>query len=258
MNAMSALYHIAQNEPPSLNPSDKWSEQFRHFIAECLKKLPKDRKSANDLLLHPFISTFSDRRALIDLITKTKDIVRDLDNLQYRKMKKILMTDRLKHDGSEGSHLEDSSQIDVSCLIISRCICERLVIWVFFSKEDEISSIDPEQSNIDSFSNMGDDENHDHEDDNHSCSSLSIQSIQYQQRLAQKQMLQHQQALSQLTPSKLNKPSPHVARSSIKSAGSQAIATPHKTPKNNTNNEIINFADSLKRRVSSRSCSDRG
>jgi thousand and one amino acid protein kinase len=115
MNAMSALYHIAQNEPPGLSTtSSKWSDQFKDFLAECLRKSPNERKTANDLLSHPFILTNSDRRALIDLISKTKEIVRDLDNLQYRKMKKILMTDQLKHDGSEGSHLEDSSQIDVS------------------------------------------------------------------------------------------------------------------------------------------------
>ena len=43
----------------------------------------------------------------------TKDIVRDLDNLQYRKMKKLIMIDGFKNDGSENSVIEDNSQIDV-------------------------------------------------------------------------------------------------------------------------------------------------
>lgn len=36
MNAMSALYHIAQNESPSLSCSD-WSDVFKHFVEACLQ-----------------------------------------------------------------------------------------------------------------------------------------------------------------------------------------------------------------------------
>jgi transposase len=51
------------------------------------------------------------RKALIELIRKTKDIVRDLDNLQYRKIKKLIKFE--KNDGCENSVIEDNSQIDV-------------------------------------------------------------------------------------------------------------------------------------------------
>jgi len=156
MNAMSALYHIAQNDSPTLNlnvspeaaAAVPWTEDFKDFIDLCLKKQPDVRPSAKELLLHSFIVTQSDRKALIDLIRKTKEIVRDLDNLQYRKMKKIIMVEgalnssvtggaggsvdytsgvrdrggsesggssllNLKHDGSESSQLEDAtSQLD--------------------------------------------------------------------------------------------------------------------------------------------------
>lgn len=99
MNAMSALYHIAQNDSPSLSnqsgsdgqPENKWSDEFKIFIDLCLKKSPQNRPCANELLKNDFIMKFSNRIALIELIKKTKDIVRDLDNLQYRKMKKIIM-----------------------------------------------------------------------------------------------------------------------------------------------------------------------
>uniref|UniRef100_A0AAQ6A669 non-specific serine/threonine protein kinase n=1 Tax=Amphiprion ocellaris TaxID=80972 RepID=A0AAQ6A669_AMPOC len=57
MNAMSALYHIAQNESPTLQSNS----------------------------------------VLMDLIQRTKDAVRELDNLQYRKMKKILLQEA--HNG---------------------------------------------------------------------------------------------------------------------------------------------------------------
>lgn len=39
---------------------------------------------------HDFVRRDRPLRVLIDLIQRTKDAVRELDNLQYRKMKKIL------------------------------------------------------------------------------------------------------------------------------------------------------------------------
>ena len=48
MNAMSALYHIAQNESPTLNSPD-WSDVFRHFVDACLQKNPCDRPTSERL-----------------------------------------------------------------------------------------------------------------------------------------------------------------------------------------------------------------
>ena len=42
MNAMSALYHIAQNDSPSLTAGD-WSDSFRDFVDSCLAKNVIDR-----------------------------------------------------------------------------------------------------------------------------------------------------------------------------------------------------------------------
>lgn len=44
-------------------------------------------------------------RILLDLIQRTKDAVRELDNLQYRKMKKILYQE--KHNGPMGESQEE-------------------------------------------------------------------------------------------------------------------------------------------------------
>lgn len=49
MNAMSALYHIAQNDTPSLQ-SPEWTDIFRHFVELCLQKNPSDRPSSSKLL----------------------------------------------------------------------------------------------------------------------------------------------------------------------------------------------------------------
>lgn len=48
MNAMSALYHIAQNDSPQLS-SDAWSDIFRHFVDACLQKNPCDRPTSERL-----------------------------------------------------------------------------------------------------------------------------------------------------------------------------------------------------------------
>ena len=48
MNAMSALYHIAQNDSPSL-AAPEWSDVFRHFVDACLQKNPSDRPTSERL-----------------------------------------------------------------------------------------------------------------------------------------------------------------------------------------------------------------
>uniref|UniRef100_A0A673H0C8 non-specific serine/threonine protein kinase n=1 Tax=Sinocyclocheilus rhinocerous TaxID=307959 RepID=A0A673H0C8_9TELE len=96
MNAMSALYHIAQNESPTLQSSE-WTDYFRNFVDSCLQKIPQDRPHSEDLLQHAFVLRERPESVLIDLILRTKDAVRELDNLQYRKMKKILFQEA--HNG---------------------------------------------------------------------------------------------------------------------------------------------------------------
>uniref|UniRef100_A0A671Q832 Serine/threonine-protein kinase TAO3 n=1 Tax=Sinocyclocheilus anshuiensis TaxID=1608454 RepID=A0A671Q832_9TELE len=109
MNAMSALYHIAQNDSPSLQ-SNEWSDAFRSFVDYCLLKIPQDRPSSAELLRHEFVRRERPTRVLIDLIQRTKDAVRELDNLQYRKMKKILYQE--KHNGPMGESQEEEEDGD--------------------------------------------------------------------------------------------------------------------------------------------------
>uniref|UniRef100_A0A4W5R5S5 Serine/threonine-protein kinase TAO3 n=1 Tax=Hucho hucho TaxID=62062 RepID=A0A4W5R5S5_9TELE len=104
MNAMSALYHIAQNDSPTLQ-SNEWSDPFRSFVDYCLLKIPQDRLSSGELLRHDFVRRERPPRVLTELIQRTKDAVRELDNLQYRKMKKILYQE--KHNGPMGESQEE-------------------------------------------------------------------------------------------------------------------------------------------------------
>jgi thousand and one amino acid protein kinase len=62
MNPMSALYHIAQNEPPTLMMNNEnqqpnsngttpvYTKDFIAFIAMCLQKNPNDRPIPGELL----------------------------------------------------------------------------------------------------------------------------------------------------------------------------------------------------------------
>uniref|UniRef100_A0A8C2H3X3 non-specific serine/threonine protein kinase n=1 Tax=Cyprinus carpio TaxID=7962 RepID=A0A8C2H3X3_CYPCA len=114
MNAMSALYHIAQNESPVL-ASNHWSDYFRNFVDSCLQKIPQDRPTSDVLLNHHFLCRERPHSVVMDLITRTKDAVRELDNLQYRKMKKILFQETHNGPTQEGGeeeevHPEDAEQ----------------------------------------------------------------------------------------------------------------------------------------------------
>ncbi|XP_036836071.1 serine/threonine-protein kinase TAO3 isoform X1 [Oncorhynchus mykiss] len=113
MNAMSALYHIAQNDSPTLQ-SNEWSDPFRSFVDYCLLKIPQDRLSSGELLRHDFVRRERPPRVLTELIQRTKDAVRELDNLQYRKMKKILYQE--KHNGPMGESQEEEEESEqASC-----------------------------------------------------------------------------------------------------------------------------------------------
>ncbi|XP_063964446.1 serine/threonine-protein kinase TAO1-like [Lytechinus pictus] len=79
MNAMSALYHIAQNDPPSLSTSG-WNQCFHDFIKACLAKEPDSRPSATQLLQLEFVTRDRPNNVLIDLIEKTRKVVRGMDN----------------------------------------------------------------------------------------------------------------------------------------------------------------------------------
>lgn len=62
MNPMSALYHIAQNEPPTLTMNNEnqdpnsnstkslYTKDFISFIALCLQKNPNDRPLPTELM----------------------------------------------------------------------------------------------------------------------------------------------------------------------------------------------------------------
>uniref|UniRef100_A0AAQ5XH41 non-specific serine/threonine protein kinase n=1 Tax=Amphiprion ocellaris TaxID=80972 RepID=A0AAQ5XH41_AMPOC len=82
------------------------TDYFRNFVDSCLQKFPQDRPNSEELLKHAFVQRERPESVLIDLINRTKDAVRELDNLQYRKMKKILFQEA--HNGPTTEEPEHS------------------------------------------------------------------------------------------------------------------------------------------------------
>ncbi|KAI1292090.1 Serine/threonine-protein kinase TAO1 [Halotydeus destructor] len=111
MNAMSALYHIAQNESPALGHASEWTDAFRNFVECCLKKNPYERATSNQMLKHELITRPRPHNILMDLIHRTKAAVRELDNQNYRKMKKILMVESYEGDPAiDGESIESNDE----------------------------------------------------------------------------------------------------------------------------------------------------
>uniref|UniRef100_A0A673GMK6 Serine/threonine-protein kinase TAO3 n=1 Tax=Sinocyclocheilus rhinocerous TaxID=307959 RepID=A0A673GMK6_9TELE len=108
MNAMMSFYTITKQ---------KYIYSYS-FVDYCLLKIPQDRPSSAELLRHEFVRRERPPRVLIDLIQRTKDAVRELDNLQYRKMKKILYQE--KHNGPMGESQEEEEVVSythVDCIL---------------------------------------------------------------------------------------------------------------------------------------------
>lgn len=59
------------------------------------------------LFQHEFVRREHPQRVLCDLIARTKDAVRELDNLQYRKMKKILFQETRNGPTTESQEEEE-------------------------------------------------------------------------------------------------------------------------------------------------------
>jgi serine/threonine protein kinase len=58
---LRALLLITTNKAPTLNMKRvRWSQEFNHFLAQCLQLSAEKRASAEQLLMHPFIQTACD------------------------------------------------------------------------------------------------------------------------------------------------------------------------------------------------------
>eukprot|EP00732_Lithocolla_globosa_P002139 Lithocolla_globosa_v1_NODE_1311_length_2682_cov_6.141606.p1 type:complete len:854 gc:universal NODE_1311_length_2682_cov_6.141606:97-2658(+) len=78
---MKCMYHILQQDPPTFAAPQNASDDFLNFVTICLKKSPKDRPSAAELLQHPFVASPSaaESGVVLELINRSKRAVGDQD-----------------------------------------------------------------------------------------------------------------------------------------------------------------------------------
>lgn len=67
---------------------------------------------------HRFVLRERPPTVIMDLIQRTKDAVRELDNLQYRKMKKILFQEAPNGPGAEAPEEEEVTQLALTPLFM--------------------------------------------------------------------------------------------------------------------------------------------
>jgi len=58
IHPMRALFVIPKRPPSTFSEPERWSDEMNDFLAQCLIKDPEQRKSAEDLLAHPFVADF--------------------------------------------------------------------------------------------------------------------------------------------------------------------------------------------------------
>lgn len=74
IHPMKVLFQIPYRDPPQLKNPEKWSKEFINFISCCLCKDPRERKTATELLKHPFVQNTKDKSILTDIIDKYKKL----------------------------------------------------------------------------------------------------------------------------------------------------------------------------------------
>ncbi|XP_041808252.1 serine/threonine-protein kinase 10 [Chelmon rostratus] len=72
LNPMRVLLKIAKSEPPTLEQPHKWSQEFKDFLKKALDKNPETRPTAAQLMGHPFVSSVTSNRPLLELVAEAK------------------------------------------------------------------------------------------------------------------------------------------------------------------------------------------
>ncbi|KAI9305895.1 kinase-like domain-containing protein, partial [Cunninghamella echinulata] len=69
---LRAVFLIASNGVPELDPSSTWSDSFKDFVKQCTTMNPNQRPDAERLLKHPFLTMASSTEDIIQLVTESK------------------------------------------------------------------------------------------------------------------------------------------------------------------------------------------
>ncbi|XP_031553292.1 serine/threonine-protein kinase 3-like [Actinia tenebrosa] len=80
IHPMRAIFMIPTKPPPTFKDPERWSEEFRDFVAKCLVKNPEERATASQLLQHPFIQGAKQPGVLTNMIQEALTIMAEESN----------------------------------------------------------------------------------------------------------------------------------------------------------------------------------
>ncbi|EYC38816.1 hypothetical protein Y032_0692g1576 [Ancylostoma ceylanicum] len=70
VSPMRVLIKVQKSAPPTLSNPASWSIFFADFLSQCLVKNPMERRTAKQLLSHPFIANATDRHPVLALLAE--------------------------------------------------------------------------------------------------------------------------------------------------------------------------------------------
>ncbi|KAK6029906.1 kinase domain protein [Ostertagia ostertagi] len=70
VSPMRVLIKVQKSAPPTLENPSSWSIFFADFLSQCLVKNPAERKTAKQILSHPFIANATDRHPVLALLAE--------------------------------------------------------------------------------------------------------------------------------------------------------------------------------------------
>ncbi|ETN77298.1 hypothetical protein NECAME_03198 [Necator americanus] len=70
VSPMRVLIKVQKSAPPTLLNPSSWSIFFADFLSQCLVKNPLERRTAKQLLSHPFIANATDRHPVLALLAE--------------------------------------------------------------------------------------------------------------------------------------------------------------------------------------------
>jgi len=80
---LRALFLITTKGIPDLKEPEKWSKEFREFLALCLEKDPEKRPSAPDMLKHPYLKASCAGSDLMLLMEEARKYAKQQENVAF-------------------------------------------------------------------------------------------------------------------------------------------------------------------------------
>merc|ERR1711991_693230 len=72
---LRALFLIATHGSPSLKEPERWSDDFKDFLAACCEVDVEGRASAEELLRHPFIQSTCELHEFAPVVERAKNLI---------------------------------------------------------------------------------------------------------------------------------------------------------------------------------------